>query len=460
VADGTTDETRETDTESILGGTAVDARAAIRKKRDGGKHSADEITALTSGFTRGRVPDYQIAAWLMAVYFRGLDAEETLALTQAMLHSGEVITLPGLPGPTVDKHSTGGVGDKISLALAPIVAACGGFVPMISGRGLGHTGGTLDKLESIPGFRTQLATEEFRKLVRLQGLAFGGQTASLAPADGRLYALRDVTATIECIPLIVSSILSKKFASGTRRVVFDVKTGRGAFMRDRERARALAHTLLDVTRGLGFEGVALLTDMDQPLGNAVGNALEVVEAIDILHGGGPEDAKALTLALAGEMLALAGLAPTAEEGAKEARMAVVGGKAYKKFLEIVEAQGGEPRYVDDPKQLPRAAKVHPVPSPRAGVVAVLDAFQVGEVVVHLGGGRLRKEDRVDPAVGVTLLKKVGDRVEAGEPLARVHAQDAAQEAIQSLVAAYRIEDEAPARGPLVLERVTGATPAA
>jgi pyrimidine-nucleoside phosphorylase len=453
VADGISDETRETEIDGVLGGTAVDARAAIRKKRDGGRHTAEEITALTAGFTRGRVPDYQIAAWLMAVYFRGLDADETLALTQAMLHSGEIVTLPGLPGPTVDKHSTGGVGDKISLALAPIVAACGGYVPMISGRGLGHTGGTLDKLESIPGFRTQLSTDEFRKLVRDRGLAFGGQTSSIAPADGRLYALRDVTATIECIPLIVSSILSKKFASGTKRVVFDVKTGRGAFMRDRERARALAANLLEVTRGLGFEGTALLTDMDQPLGYAVGNALEVAEAIDVLHGGGPEDTKALTMALAGEMLALAGIAPSPAEGEKEARLAVVGGKAYKKFLEIVEAQGGEPRYVDDPKQLPRAPKVHPVPSPRAGVVAALDAFQVGEVVVHLGGGRLRKDDRVDPAVGVTLIRKVGDRVEAGEPLARVHAQDAAQEAIQSLVAAYRIEDEAPARGPLVLERI-------
>ena len=454
MADGGTEDTRiEAASDSILGGTAVDARAAIRKKRDGGRHSAEEIYALTAGFTRGRIPDYQIAAWLMAVYFRGLDAEETLSLTQAMLHSGEVITFPGLPGPTVDKHSTGGVGDKISIALAPIVAACGAYVPMISGRGLGHTGGTLDKLESIPGFRTQLAAEEFRKLVRDFGLAFGGQTSSLAPADGRLYALRDVTATIECIPLIVSSILSKKFSSGTRRVVFDVKTGRGAFMRDRARARELAGTLLEVTRGLGHDGTALLTNMDQPLGEAVGNSLEMVEAIDILHGGGPGDSRALTMLLAGEMLALAGLAPTAAEGEKTARLAVVGGKAYKKFLEIVEAQGGQPRYVDDPKQLPRAPKVHEVRSRRAGYVVAVDAFEVGEIVVHLGGGRLSKEDRVDPTVGVMLLHKVGDRVDAGEVLARVHARDAAQEAIQSLAAAFRIDDAAPEVSPLVLERI-------
>src|SRR5262245_20492553 len=415
VADGV-EETRTEEAlaeeSSPLGGTAIDARAAIRKKRDGGRLTNEEIVALTAGFTRGRVPDYQVAAWLMAVYFKGLDAEETLALTQAMLHSGEILTFPGLPGPMVDKHSTGGVGDKISIALAPIIAACGGFVPMISGRGLGHTGGTLDKLEAIPGFRTQLSTDEFRKLVRAHGLAFGGQTPSLAPADRLLYSLRDVTATIESIPLIVSSILSKKFASGTRRVVFDVKAGRGAFMRDVKRARELADKLLEVTRGLGFEGSALITAMDQPLGTPVGTALEIAEAVDILHGGGPDDTRMLTMRLAAEMLELSGLAPSVQEGDKAARLAIVSGKAYKKLLEIVEAQDGNPRYVDDPKQIPQAPHKHLVESTRTGYVTALDAYEVGEIVVHLGGGRLRRDDKVDPRVGVLLNKKVGDRVEA------------------------------------------------
>jgi pyrimidine-nucleoside phosphorylase/thymidine phosphorylase len=454
-----TNEVGAEDLGSALGGPVVDARAAIRKKRDGGTHGADEILALTAGFTRGRIPDYQIAAWLMAVYFQGLDAEETLALTQAMLHSGELISLPGLSGPTVDKHSTGGVGDKISLALAPIVAACGAFVPMISGRGLGHTGGTLDKLEAIPGMRVQLGTEEFRKLVRAHGLAFGSQTSDIAPADRLLYALRDVTATVECIPLIVASILSKKFASGTKRVVFDVKAGRGAFMRDMTKARELAGQLLEVTRGLGFEGTALITNMDQPLGKNIGNALEVAEAVDVLHGGGPEDVRELTYKLAGEMLALAGLSASFEEGEKSARMAVSGGKAYAKFQEIVEAQGGDPRYVIDPSQLPKSPRVHMVESPREGYVTALDAFEVGEIVVHLGGGRLKKDDKVDPSVGVVLLKKVGDRVQAGEPLASIHARDAAQEAIHALARAYRIGDEPPKRTRLLLERLQ-APPAA
>jgi pyrimidine-nucleoside phosphorylase len=454
-----TNEERADDLGSALGGPVVDARAAIRKKRDGGTHGADEILALTAGFTRGRIPDYQIAAWLMAVYFRGLDAEETLALTQAMLHSGELISLPGLSGPTVDKHSTGGVGDKISLALAPIVAACGAFVPMISGRGLGHTGGTLDKLEAIPGMRVQLGTDEFRKLVRAHGLAFGSQTSDIAPADRLLYALRDVTATVECIPLIVSSILSKKFASGTKRVVFDVKAGRGAFMRDVSKARELAGQLLEVTRGLGFEGTALITNMDQPLGRNIGNALEVSEAVDVLHGGGPEDVRELTYKLAGEMLALAGLSASPEEGEKWAKMVVSGGKAFAKFQEVVEAQGGDPRYVIDPTQLPKSPRVHAIESPREGYVTALDAFEVGEIVVHLGGGRLKKDDKVDPSVGIVLLKKVGDRVEAGEPLATIHAKDAAQEAIHALERAYRIGDEPPKRAPLLLERLQ-APPAA
>jgi pyrimidine-nucleoside phosphorylase/thymidine phosphorylase len=431
----------------------VDARTAIRHKRDGGRHTPEEVQALADAYAKGEVPDYQMAAWLMAVFYQGLDRDETMALTRAMLHSGTVIEFEDLPGPTVDKHSTGGVGDKISLPLAPIVAACGAYVPMLSGRGLGHTGGTLDKLESIPGFRTRLSIDEFKRQVRALGLAFGGQTADLAPADGKLYALRDVTATVECVPLIVSSILSKKFASGTRRVVFDVKTGRGAFMRRHERAHELGRALLEVTGALGFEGVALVTDMDQPLGRAAGNALEVVESIEVLRGGGPEDVRALTLRLAGEMLALAGLAPSVAAGEALAGGALADGRALAKFRAVVEAQGGDPRAIDDPGRLPRAPRVVDVPAPRAGHVAVLDAYAVGEIVVRLGGGRLRKEDGVDPGVGVELLKKVGDRVEAGEPLARIHARDSAEAASSDLVESYRIEDRPTRPGPLVLERI-------
>jgi pyrimidine-nucleoside phosphorylase/thymidine phosphorylase len=370
-----------------------------------------------------------------------------------MLHSGEVVTLDDLPGPTVDKHSTGGVGDKISLPLGPIVAACGAYVPMLSGRGLGHTGGTLDKLESIPGLRTRLAIPEFRTQVRRLGLAFGGQTEELAPADGRLYALRDVTATVECVPLIVSSILSKKFASGTRRVVFDVKTGAGAFMREPERARALARALLEVTQALGNEGAALITDMEQPLGLAIGNALEVAESVEVLRGGGPADVRELTMRLAGEMLALAGLAPDVAAGEEAARRAVIEGRALARFREVVEAQGGDPAAVDDPRRLPRAPRTLEVPSPRDGFVAALDAYAVGETVVRMGGGRLRKEEDVDPAVGIVLAKKTGDGVRAGEPLAVLHVRDDGRAAAASLLAGYRIGARAPAPRPLVLERL-------
>jgi pyrimidine-nucleoside phosphorylase len=434
----------------------VDARTAIRRKRDGGRHTPEEVQALADAYARGEVTDYQMAAWLMAVYFRGLDRDETMALTRTMLHSGTVIEFTDLPGPTVDKHSTGGVGDKISLPLAPIVAACGACVPMLSGRGLGHTGGTLDKLESIPGLRTRLGIDEFKRQVREHGLAFGGQTEELAPADGRLYALRDVTATVECVPLIVSSILSKKFASGTRRVVFDVKTGAGAFMREPERAHVLAQALLEVTRALGYEGVALVTDMDQPLGAACGNALEVAESIAVLRGGGPADVRELTFRLAGEMLALAGAAGSVAAGEAAARAAVADGRALRKFREVVAAQGGDPRAVDDPGRLPRAPRVVEVASPRDGHVAAVDAYQVGETIVRLGGGRLRKEDDVDPAVGVVLLKKTGDRVAAGEILALVHARDAAEGARAAVLAAYRIAAAPAAPGPLVRERIPAA----
>ena len=431
-----------------------DARQFIRDKRDGARHAPGAVRDFTAAFTRGEVPDYQVSAWLMAAFLKGLSDEEAFELTDAMLHSGAVIAFDGLPGPTVDKHSTGGVGDKISLPLAPLVAACGAFVPMISGRGLGHTGGTLDKLESIPGFSPFLSVADFKRLVATQGFAFGAQTEELAPADGKLYALRDVTATVECIPLIIASILSKKYASGTDAVVFDVKTGRGAFMRERADARELAEGLIAVSRKLGKRASALVTNMDQPLGRAIGNALEVAESIEILRGQGPEDVKELTLALAAEMLVLAGLVPDPSSGRARAEDALASGAALEKFRAIVVAQGGDAAVVDDPSKLPAAPHVAPVPAPRGGFVHAIDAYAVGELVVRLGGGRARKEDTIDPAVGIVLNRKVGDGVDAGEPLAHLHLRGPlTPELEQALAGAYRIEAGAPPGAALVLERV-------
>ncbi len=430
-----------------------DARAFIRTKRDGARHAPGAVRDFVRAFTAGAVPDYQVAAWLMAVFFRSLEDEETFELTDAMLHSGEVIAFTDLPAPTVDKHSTGGVGDKISLPLAPLVAACGACVPMISGRGLGHTGATLDKLESIPGFDPKLPVADFTRLVRTLGFAFGGQTAQLAPADGKLYALRDVTATVECIPLIIASILSKKFASGTEAVVFDVKTGRGAFMRERADALMLAQGLIAVSKRMGKRATALITNMDQPLGCAIGNALEVQESIDVLKGSGPADVRELTLALAGEMLVLAGLAPNVAEARASAERALQSGAALAKFRAIVEAQGGDPATIDDPSRLPRAPHVEPVLAGAGGFVAAIDSYALGELVVHLGGGRVRKEDVIDPAVGIVLARKVGDRVDAGQPLAFVHTRDGAADARAALAGAYRIEPKAPVAPSLVLERL-------
>jgi len=326
---------------------------------------------------------------------------------------------------------------------------------MISGRGLGHTGGTLDKLEAIPGFSPRLSPEKFATLTRSLGIAFGGQTDRLAPADGKLYALRDVTATVECIPLIVASILSKKYASGTDRVVFDVKTGRGAFMRERADAVALARALIAVSSRMGKQAAALVTNMDQPLGCAIGNALEVAESLDVLRGGGPADVRELTYALAGEMLVLAGIAPDVAMGRAQAEAAVASGAALAKFRAVAEAQGGDPRAIDDPSRLPTAPLVVPAPSPGAGYVTAIDAYAVGELIVRMGGGRARKEDTIDPSVGLVLAKKVGDRVEVGEALAMVHAADPSQatDAARGLAAAYVIGDAAPAAAPLVWERV-------
>ncbi len=438
------------------GGQAFDARRFIRARRDGERHGGDEIRGFVQAVTAGTIEPYQVTAWLMAAYFRPLDDEETFALTDAMMRSGTVIEFTDLPGPTVDKHSTGGVGDKISLPLAPLVAACGAYVPMISGRGLGHTGGTLDKLESIPGFDPRLSVAAFKAQTRSLRLAFGAQTAELAPADGVLYSLRDVTATVETIPLIVASILSKKYASGTQAVVFDVKTGKGAFMRAFEDSRTLAERLVAVSQRMGKRATALVTAMDQPLGAACGNALEVRESLDVLRGGGPADVRELTLALAAEMLMLAGIDDDASAAKTRASRGLDSGDALALFRRVVEAEGGDPRAVDEPdKHLARAPRLVPLLAQRAGYVTSIDAYAVGEAIVALGGGRRAAADRIDPAVGIVFEKKVGDVVKAGETLAIVHAAagGAVEPVIAALGAAVAIGDARVDPGSLVRLRV-------
>ena len=431
----------------------------IRKKRDGGRLEEDELRFLVRGATDGSVSDDQLAAFLMAVFFRGLDAKTELpAWLNAMLNSGQVLDLSGIPGRKVDKHSTGGVGDKISLALAPLVAVCGVRVPMVSGRGLGHTGGTLDKLESIPGFTVELSIARFAELENRLGVCMMGQTAEIAPADRKLYALRDATATVESIPLIASSILSKKLAEGIDALVLDVKVGRGAFMKSVEDARLLARTMVDLCRAVGRGCTALLTDMDAPLGLAVGNAVEVRESIDILRDGGPPDVRELTLQLGVEML-LAGDAPGVGRDPLVARLrletALADGAALKRFAQLVVAQGGDAACIDDPSRLPQPKLRREVKADRSGVLSELDAEQVGLAAVELGAGRARKEDEVDHAAGLLLHKRVGDEVRAGETLAELHAGTAERldRGEARVLKAARIGAEAPARKPLVLERI-------
>ncbi|ACL64008.1 pyrimidine-nucleoside phosphorylase [Anaeromyxobacter dehalogenans 2CP-1] len=429
----------------------------IHAKRDGRVLPADAIAALVDGFTHGEVPDYQMAAFCMAVFFRGMDDAEVRALTEAMLRSGDVLDLSDVPGAKVDKHSTGGVGDKVSLALAPLAAACGVKVPMISGRGLGHTGGTLDKLEAIPGFRVDLPVERFRAQVRDVGACLIGQTARLAPADRKLYALRDVTATVESIPLIAASIMSKKLAEGIDALVLDVKVGSGAFMKRPEDARALARTLAAIGRGMGKRVTALLTGMDQPLGRAVGNALEVAEVLELLRGGGPADLRAITVELTAEMLLAGGVAPELAAARAAVEQAIGDGRGLAKLEEIVAAQGGDPAAIRDPSRLPRAAGTYPVPSPAAGFVQAVDTEAVGLAAVALGAGRARVDDPVDPAVGILVERKLGDRVERGEPLCVVHhgpRSEPRERIAARLAGAYRIGPAAPPAAPLFLERLT------
>jgi pyrimidine-nucleoside phosphorylase len=427
----------------------------IKAKRDGGVLPAADIRAFIDGYTKGDVTDYQMAAMCMAVFFRGLNAGELGAWTRAMLESGEVLDLSETKGVKVDKHSTGGVGDKVSLSLAPLAAACGVPVPMISGRGLGHTGGTLDKLESIPGFKVDLPVSDYRRLVRDVGACLIGQTATLAPADKKLYALRDVTATVDCIPLIASSIMSKKLAEGIDALVLDVKVGSGAFMKTLDDARTLATTMIGIGREMGKKVVALITDMEQPLGRTVGNALEVVEAVEMLRGRAPADYTEVTLALTAEMLVLGGRASSTEDARRQLAEVMRSGAAEKKLCEIVAAQGGDPAAIGDLARLPRARTTRPVLAPRDGVVTAIDSEAVGLAAMALGAGRAKASDVIDPAVGFVLEKKVGDAVRAGEPLVTMHVNDerAVADVERRVLAAYRLGAAAPAPRPLVLERL-------
>jgi pyrimidine-nucleoside phosphorylase len=412
----------------------------IERKRDGEEHTPEEIAALVAGYASGEIPDYQMAAWCMAVYFRGLTGRETYALTDAFIRSGEQLDLGSALGRrVVDKHSTGGVGDKTSLAVGPIVAACGVPFGKMSGRGLGHTGGTLDKLESIPGFRIELTTDEFVAQVRDVGLAIVGTSADLVPADKSLYGLRDVTATVDIVSLIASSIMSKKIAAGAAACVLDVKVGDGAFMKTLEDARILAEQMVDLGRRAGREVVCLLTDMDQPLGYAVGNALEVREAVDTITGQGPPDFSELVLDACARLLALSDLGIDVEEGMRRAKEATENGSALGMYERWIRAQGGDP----DLARLPTAPVVREVEAPRTGVVTRLGALAVGIAALELGAGRRTKEDSIDHAVGVVCRAKRGDEVAAGDVLAEIHARDdaTAEEGVAAVLAAYELGDE-------------------
>ncbi len=428
----------------------------IRRKRDGGRHDAAEIRGFIDDFIAGLVPDYQMSAWLMAALLQGLDDSETVALTEAMLHSGRVLEMKSVKAPKIDKHSTGGVGDKVSLCLAPLVAACGVAVPMISGRGLGHTGGTLDKLEAIAGYDVSLDSKSFERVVRQVGASMIGQTPDLAPADRRIYALRDVTATVEAIPLIVASILSKKLAEGIDGLVLDVKVGRGAFMRDVASARKLARALVKVGTGAKKKVRAVITDMSAPLGRTIGNALETREAIDVLRGAGPADTVEITLALGSEMLVLGGVHETGRRARLALEQAIETGRGLERFERMVEAHGGDAGVVRDPSKLPRAPITLDVRSPASGFVQECDALELGLLGVAIGAGRTRADQDIDPAVGIELLRVRGERAKKGEPLARLHlgSRKGAQAFAARARAAFKIGQRARKPPPLILERIT------
>ena len=415
----------------------------IMKKRSGCELTKEEIQFVVEGYTKGEIPDYQVSALMMAIYFQKMTREETAALTMAMAHSGDVLDLSAISGIKVDKHSTGGVGDKTSLALTPMVAACGIPVAKMSGRGLGHTGGTIDKLESFPGFRTDLTSQLFIDQVNRIGIAIMGQTADLAPADKKLYALRDVTATVDNLSLIASSIMSKKLAAGADAIVLDVKTGSGAFMKTEEDAMSLAHEMVRIGKDAGRRTMAVVSDMDQPLGYAVGNALEVKEAIDTLSGKGPEDFKELCLTLGSCMLIAGGKAKNHQEAADMLLATIEDGSALKKFAEFVEAQGGDSAAVYDTELLPKAGIIQPIEAPRNGYISSIICDEIGIASLILGGGRETKTSKIDLSVGLVLTAKVGDYVKAGEPLAWIHANDEqkAKEAQKRFLSAYQFSEK-------------------
>jgi pyrimidine-nucleoside phosphorylase len=427
----------------------------IHRKRDGEELSPEEIVYLVEGYTRDEIPDYQMSAFLMAVYFAGMTDREVTVLTNCMLGSGATVDLSGVPGVKVDKHSTGGVGDKTSLIAAPLAAAAGVVVPMISGRALGHTGGTLDKLESIPGFRTNLTIDEFREQLKQLGLSFIGQTPEVAPADGKLYSLRDVTATIESVPLIASSIMSKKLAVGLDAIVLDVKCGTGAFMKRQMDARRLAQAMVTIGRRMDKRVQALITDMNQPLGYAIGNALEVMEASQTLQNAGPVDLTRLSLELAARMIYLGKAAKTLEDAREVAQARLLDGSGYRKFKEVIKAQGGDPRVLDKFELLPNALGAREITSPRAGFVTAIDAEDIGRASAMIGAGRSKKDDVVDPAVGVILEVKVGQRVDAGGVLARLYytKEDGLDEAAGLIEDAFHISSSAGEERALILEVV-------
>lgn len=430
----------------------------IYKKRMGEELTHEEIRFLVNGFVSGQVPDYQMAAWAMAVCLQGMTPTETAELTMAMARSGDAIDLSAIAGKKVDKHSTGGVGDKVSLVLVPLVAACGAPVAKMSGRGLGHTGGTLDKLESVPGLRVELGAQEFIDQVNRIGCAVVGQTGNLVPADKKLYALRDVTATVDSIPLIASSIMSKKIAGGADAIVLDVKTGSGAFMRSLDDSFRLAEAMVEIGRQVGREVAAFVSDMDQPLGYAVGNALEVAEAVETLRGFGPKDLEDVCLALGSQMLRLAGVAPDAGAARKMLTRALRTGHGLNKLIELVEAQGGDTSYIRQPVKLPRAARIVPLTAPEAGYVQHIEALEVGVAALLLGAGRETKDSVIDLGVGIVLKKKVGDAVEAGEAIAELHvsSEQRLAEAQQRLLGAFRIGATPPPSRPMIYGLVTEA----
>lgn len=427
----------------------------IRKKRDGDILSTAEIDWLVDQYTRELIPDYQMSAWLMAVYWRGMNARETSDLTLAMAHSGEELHVRDTISPVVDKHSTGGVGDKVTLAVAPLVAACGVAVGKMTGRGLGHTGGTVDKLESITGFRSALSREEFMHILTQHHIVLAGQSSELAPADGKMYALRDVTGTIESIPLIAASIMSKKLAIGASHLLLDVKVGSGAFMKDLERARELAQTMVDIGRLAGLHTVAAITSMAQPLGRAIGNALEMAEAISILRGQGPKDVTELSHHEASELLVMTGTVDTMFEAETRVERAILSGAALAKLVEVIEAQGGDPQQIERPELLPKAPVCTMLLAPRSGFIAGIEAEQMGLASMRLGAGRFKKGEEVDHRTGFILQAKIGDYLQAGEPLVEIHARSKSEAASvqDALLACYTWSESPVAVGPLVYDTI-------